>query len=72
MICNHYGREDIMHLLRTSCFALSLALLSPAFAQTVTPPSAPANCVQNAGNQDLACGASSVAQPGTGTTALGI
>jgi hypothetical protein len=42
------------------------------FAQTVTGGGTPANCVQNAPNQDLACGSGSVASPGTGTTALGI
>jgi hypothetical protein len=45
---------------------------SIGLAQTVTPPSTPANSVQNAGNTDLACGSGAVAQPGTGTTALGI
>jgi len=51
---------------------LLLLTSSIGLAQTVTPPSTPANCVQNAGNTDLACGSGAVAQPGTGTTALGI
>ena len=41
-------------------------------AQTVMPPSAPANCVQNAGNGELACGSGATANPGTGATAVGI
>lgn len=47
-------------------------LASAASAQTVTPPSTPANCVQNVGNTDFACGSGSVAQPGTGTMAVGV
>jgi trimeric autotransporter adhesin len=52
-----------------------VSLLGPAVptrAQTVFGSGTPANCVQNAGNLDLACGSGSVASPGTGTTALGI
>ena len=45
---------------------------APSDAQTVFGSSAPANCVQNAGNTDLACGSGAAASPGTGTTALGI
>ena len=64
-----------MHRGTLSLAAAAILLLfgsTIGFAQTVTPPSTPANCVQNAGNTDLACGSGAVAQPGTGTTALGI
>jgi hypothetical protein len=71
-------REDIMrsiNLLRLAACAgiVSLfGLIAPANAQTVTGSGTPANCVQNSGNLDLACGHDSVASPGSGTTALGI
>ncbi len=58
-----------------STFALlGIALLAgvAAQAQTVMPPSAPASCVQNAGNGELACGSGATASPGTGATAIGI
>lgn len=66
-----------MRSINAACLAafagIALSLLaSVASAQTVTPPSAAANCVQNAGNSDFACGSGSVAQPGTGTTAIGV
>jgi len=43
-----------------------------ANAQTVMGAGTPANCVQNAGNGELACGSGSTAAPGTGATAIGI
>ena len=43
-----------------------------AQAQTVMGAGTPANCVQNAGNGELACGSGSTAAPGTGATAIGI
>jgi hypothetical protein len=54
--------------------ALVIGLSAPSGgrAQTVMPPSAPANCVQNAGNGELACGSGATANPGTGATAVGI
>jgi trimeric autotransporter adhesin len=54
--------------------ALVIGLSAPSAgrAQTVMPPSAPANCVQNAGNGELACGSGATASPGTGATAVGI
>jgi hypothetical protein len=54
--------------------ALVIGLSTPSGgrAQTVMPPSAPANCVQNAGNGELACGSGATASPGTGATAVGI
>jgi Head domain of trimeric autotransporter adhesin len=64
---------------RSSPLVSTFALLGIAFlagaaaqAQTVMPPSAPANCVQNAGNGELACGSGATASPGTGATAIGI
>lgn len=67
------ARQRALGLAASAGVALSLlAFAIPANAQTVTPPSTPASCVQNAGNFDLACGASATASPGTGTTALGI
>jgi trimeric autotransporter adhesin len=51
---------------------IGLGAAFPAHAQNVMPPSAPANCVQNAGNGELACGSGATANPGTGATALGI
>jgi trimeric autotransporter adhesin len=57
--------------LATAAFLLQLCS-TIGFAQTVTPPSTPANCVQNVGNSDFACGSGSVAQPGTGTMAIGV
>lgn len=56
----------------SAALALLASLAAPAVAQTVTGSGTPANCVQNSGNLDLACGHDSVASPGTGTTALGI
>jgi trimeric autotransporter adhesin len=44
----------------------------PAGAQTVEGAASPASCVQNVGNGELACGSGSVANPGTGATAIGI
>lgn len=55
--------------------ALGILLASsnvPAHAQTVMGPGTPANCLQNAGNGELACGSGSTAAPGTGATAVGI
>ena len=54
--------------------ALVIGLSAPSGgrAQTVMPPSTPANCVQNAGNGELACGSGATANPGTGATAIGI
>jgi hypothetical protein len=49
---------------------LTLTVAAPA--QTVTPPSTQANCAENVDNLDFACGSGSVAQPGTGTTAIGV
>jgi hypothetical protein len=51
---------------------IGLSAPSGGRAQTVMPPSAPANCVQNAGNGELACGSGATASPGTGATAVGI
>src|SRR3981189_2988354 len=51
---------------------IGLCAAFPAPAQNVMPPSAPASCVQNAGNGELACGSGATANPGTGATALGI
>jgi hypothetical protein len=65
-----------MHLsrpLRRALVAAALVTLAVAtHGQAVTPPSTPANCVQNADNLDLACGSGAVARPGTGTAAFGI
>jgi hypothetical protein len=55
-----------------AALAIELSGLSEPQAQTVMPPSAPANCVQNAGNGELACGSGATANPGTGATAIGI
>jgi trimeric autotransporter adhesin len=52
--------------------AIALSAAAIAYAQTVTPPSATANCAQNAGNAQLACGSGATANPGTGATAVGI
>lgn len=54
--------------------ALAIGVSAPLLlqAQTVMAPSAPANCVQNAGNGELACGSGATASPGTGATAVGI
>jgi|SRR5262245_5338272 len=52
--------------------AIALSAAAIAYAQTVTPPSATANCMQNAGNGQLACGSGATANPGTGATAVGI
>lgn len=55
--------------------AASLYLLAGAAianAQTVMGAGTPANCVQNAGNGELACGSGATAAPGTGATAIGI
>lgn len=49
-----------------------LAGAAIANAQTVMGAGTPANCVQNAGNGELACGSGSTAAPGTGATAIGI
>jgi hypothetical protein len=52
---------------------LTIAMIGPATrAQTVMSPSTAANCVQNAGNGELACGSGATASPGTGATAIGI
>jgi trimeric autotransporter adhesin len=63
------------HPLVVSTFAaLIIGLSGPSVApaQIVMSPSAPADCVQNAGNGELACGLGATASPGTGTTAIGI
>ena len=65
-------RSITLFRLVTAAIASSLAFAMPAGAQTVFGSGTPANCVQNAGNLDLACGSGAVASPGTGTTALGI
>ena len=51
---------------------LLIGFAAPAAAQSVPGVDAPANCVQNAANTDLACGANSAVTVGTGGTALGI
>ena len=65
-----------LRALAVSTFAAGgIALLGSSAAvqsQTVMSPSAPANCVQNAGNGELACGSGATASPGTGATAIGI
>src|SRR5262245_30982420 len=52
--------------------AIALSAAAIAYAQTVTPPSTTANCAQNVGNSQLACGSGAIANPGTGATAIGI
>jgi trimeric autotransporter adhesin len=51
---------------------VGLSGMSAVLAQSVMSPSTPANCVQNAGNGELACGSGATANPGTGATAIGI
>jgi len=55
-----------------AALVIGLSAASGGRAQTVMPPSAAANCVQNAGNGELACGSGATANPGTGATAGGI
>jgi hypothetical protein len=55
-----------------AALGIGLSWPSVAPAQTVMSPSTPANCVQNAGNGELACGSGATASPGTGATAIGI
>jgi hypothetical protein len=62
----------LLGLAATAGSILLFSFSASAIAQTVTGSGTPANCVQNSGNLDLACGHDSVASPGTGTTALGI
>jgi len=64
-------------MLRATCRLAAAGILllfasTIGLAQTVTPPSTPANCVQNAGNTDFACGSGATAVPGTGTMAIGV
>lgn len=64
------------HIRAFAQIAAGLCLLAGshdvANAETVMGSGAPVNCVQNAGNGELACGAGATAAPGTGATAIGI
>jgi len=70
MRCIPSNHPHVVSPLATLAIALTAAVV--AQAQTVMSPSATANCVQNAGNAELACGSGATASPGTGATAIGI
>lgn len=65
-------RRHSLVLSPIAALAIGLSAPSVAQAQIVMPPSAAANCVQNASNGELACGSGATASPGTGATAVGI
>jgi len=64
------------HIRAFAPIAAALCLLAASHAvvnaQAVMGAGTPANCVQNAGNGELACGTGATAAPGTGATAIGI
>lgn len=64
-----YPRRGFAPLAAGLCLLAGTAITD---AQTVMGAGTPANCVQNAGNGELACGSGATAAPGTGATAIGI
>jgi hypothetical protein len=65
--------KHLVVALAVAVFCGGLAVLGVvAQAQTVMGSGSPANCIQNAGNLEFACGSGSTAAPGTGVTAVGV